>query len=154
MKHDILGEVEFSDGNPFEAIAKIRHGSRDVKIGISGDGEPLEAALKLAADVVNRLAEFDGLAKRIAARDLVKGYNDGWNEYDEAQTDGSMKTVSNPQLSAEEFAAKLTLNAVNVSGDQVLDFFYDDQRMFWGHSVMVTSMDGLDFSKAKAEIFG
>ena len=47
-----------------------------------------------------------------------------------------------------------TLNAVNVTGDRMIDFFYDDQRMFWGHSVVVNSMNGMDFGQAHAEIFG
>lgn len=154
MKHDILGEVEQSDGHPFDAVATIRYGLRDVKFGISRDGQPLEVALKLAAEVVSRLAELDEVAKQVASRDLRDGYNDGWNEYDEAQDDGTFKTISNPKLSADEFEAKLTLNAVNVTGDGMIDFFYDDQRMFWGHSVFVNSLNGTDLSEARAEIFG
>jgi hypothetical protein len=154
MKHDILGEVEQSDRHPFDAVATIRHGSRDIKVGIIRDDQPLETTLKLAAEVVSRLAELDKLAKRVAATDLREIYNNGWNEYDEGQEDGSFKTVSNPQLSEAEFEAKLSLNAVNVTGDQMIDFFYDDERMFWGHSVVVTSLNGIDFSGAHAEIFG
>jgi hypothetical protein len=154
MKHDILGEVEQSDGHPFDAVAMIRHGPRDIKVGISRDDQPLETTLKLAAEVVSRLAELDKLAKKIAAKDLREGYNDGWNEYDEAQDDGSFKRVSNPKLSEAEFEAKLTLNAVNVTGDRMIDFFYDDERMFWGHSVFVTSLNGTDLSEARAEFAG
>lgn len=154
MKHDILGEVEQSDGHPFDAIAIIRHSSRDIKVGIIRDGQPMETSLKLAAEVVSRLAELDKLAKRVAARDLRGTYNNGWNEYDEAQDDGSFKTVSNPQLSEAEFEAKLSLNAVNVTGDEMIHFFYDDERMFWAHSVVVNSLNGIDFSEAQAEIFG
>src|SRR5688572_17840185 len=99
MKHDILGEVEQSDGHPFDAVAVVRQGSRDINIGIIPDDQPLETTLKLAAAVVTRLAELDKLAKRVAARDLRETYNDGWNEYDEAQEDGSFKRVRNPQLS-------------------------------------------------------
>ena len=154
MQHEILGEVEQSDGHPFDAVATIRYDSRDIKIGISRDDQPIETTLQLAEDVVRRLPELDKAAKRIAARDLREGYNDGWNEYDEAQEDGSWKTVSNPQLSEAEFEAKLSLNAVNVTGHRMIDFFYDDQRMFWGHSVFVNSLNGTDFSEARAEIFG
>ncbi len=154
MKHDILGEVEQSDGHPFDAVARMRHGSREIKVGIIRDDQPLETTLKLAGEVVNRLAELDKLAKRVAARDLRETYNDGWNDYDEAQEDGSFKTVSNPQLSEAEFEAKLSLNAVNVTGDQMVDFFYDDERMFWGHRVVVNSLNRTDFSEAQAEIFG
>ena len=89
MKHDILGEVEQSDGRPFDAVARIRHGSREIKVGIIRDDQPLETTLKLAGEVVNRLAKLDKLAKRVAARDLRETYNDGWNDYDE----GTKKTA-------------------------------------------------------------
>ena len=154
MKHDILGEVEPSDGHPFDAVATIRYGSRDIKIGISHDDQPLETTLKPAAEVVQSLPELDRLAKRVAVADLRETYNNGWNEYDEVQEDGSLKTVSNPQLSEAAFEAKLSLNAVNVNGDRMIDFFYDDERMFWGHSIVVNSLNGVDFSEAHAELFG
>jgi hypothetical protein len=154
MKHDILGEVEQSDGHPFDAVAMIRHGSRDIQVGIIRDDQPLETTLTLAAELVSRLAELDKLAKQVAARDLRQTYNNGWNEYDEAQEDGSFKTVRNPQLSEAEFEAKLSLSAVNATGDRMIDFFYDDERMFWGHSVVVNSLNGADFSEAQAELFG
>jgi hypothetical protein len=154
MKHDILGNVELSDGHPFEATAVVRHDSCEIKFGLDSDGQPLEITLALAAEVVGRLAELDQLAKGIAARDLLDTYNGGWNEYDEAQVDGSFKTVTNPQLSVSEFEAKLSLLAVNVTGDLMLDFFYEDKRMFWGHTVVVNSMNGVDFGEAHAEIFG
>jgi hypothetical protein len=154
MMHDILGEVAESDGHPFDAVATIRYGSRDIKLGISRDDQLLEITLKLAVEVVSRLAELDKLAKRVASRDLRETYNNGWNEYDEAQEDGSLKTVVNPQLSESEFEAKLSLRDVNVTGDQMIDFFYDDERMFWGHSVVVNSLSGTDFTDSHAELFG
>lgn len=154
MKHDILGEVRLLNGHPHDAIAVIRHGSREFEVSLSRDDQLLETTLEVAAEVVRRLVELDKLAKQIAARDLLKIYSNGWNEYDEAQEDGSFKTVSNPQLSETEFEAKLSLNAINVTGDQGIDFFYDDHRMFWGHSVVVNSLNGVDFSEAWAELFG
>lgn len=154
MKHHILGELKQSDCAPFDAEARIRYGSRDVKVSLSREDQPFEATLKLAAEAVSRLAELDELAKKIATRDLRDGYNSGWNEYDEVQEDGSLQAVSNPPLSEAEFAAKLSLSAVNASGDQMLDFFYKDQGMFWGHTIVVSSLNGTDFSTAYAEIFG
>ncbi len=154
MKHNILGEVEQSDGHPFDAVAVVRYGSRDIKVGLIRDDQPLETTVNLAAEVVGRLAELDKLAKGVAVADLRETYNSRWNEYDEAQEDGSLKTVTNPQLSEAEFEAKLSLRAVNVTGDRMLDFFYDDERMFWGHSVVVNSLNGVDFSEAHAELFG
>jgi hypothetical protein len=154
MKHDILGEVERSDGHPFDVVATICYGSRDVKVGMSGDDQTIETTLQLAGEVVRRLPELDKAAKRIATRDLREGYNEGWNEYDEAQEDGSFKMVSHPKLSEAEFEAKLSPIAVNVTDDRLIDFFYDNERMFWGHSAVVTSLNGTDFSEAHAELFG
>jgi hypothetical protein len=154
VKHDILGEVEQSDGHPFDAIAVVRHGSRDIKVRLIRDDQPLETTLALAAEMVARLAELDKRAKGIAVADLRETYNSGWNEYDEAQEDGSLKTVTNSQLSEAEFEAKLSLQAVNITGDRMLDFFYDDERMFWGHSIVVNSLNGVDLSEAHAELFG
>jgi hypothetical protein len=70
------------------------------------------------------------------------------------QEDGSLKAVSNPELSEAEFEAKLSLNAVNVTGDRMIDLFYDDDGMFWGHGVVVTSLNGTDFNEAHAHLFG
>jgi hypothetical protein len=154
MKHDILGEVKLSDGRPFDATAVVRLGSRDIRFGIIRDDQPLEITLALAENVAGRLAELDQRAKRVAVADLRETYNGGWNEYDEGQEDGSFKTVTNPQLSEAEFEAKLSLQAVNVTGARMLDFYYDDERMFWGHSIVVNSMRGVDLSEAQAELFG
>lgn len=154
MRHDTLGEVQRTDGEPFDGVATIRYGSREIKVGISRDDQPFETALTLAAEVVRRLPELDKVAKRVAVADLRETYNNGWNEYDEAQEDGSFKTVRNPRLSEAEFEAKLSLNAINVTGDRMIDFFYDDERMFWGHSIVVNSLNDVDFSEARAEMFG
>jgi hypothetical protein len=154
MKHDVLGEIERSDSDVIDGVAKIRYGGREIKVQIIRDDQTFETTVQLAAEVVRRLPELDKLAKRVAVADLRETYNNGWNEYDEAQEDGSLKAVSNPQLSEVEFEAKVSLNAVNVTGDRMIDFFYDDQRMFWGHGVVVNSLNGIDFSEARAELFG
>jgi len=154
MKHGILGEVELSDGHPFDATAVVQYRSRGIRFGLSRDDQPIEVALALATEVVGRLAELDQRAKGVATADLRETYNDGWNEYDQGQEDGTFKTVTNPQLSEAEFEAKLSLKAVNVTGAGMLDFFYDDERMFWGHGIVVTSMNGVDLSEAHAELFG
>lgn len=154
MKHDILGEIQRPAGDVFDGVPTIRHGQRDIKIQMSCDDQPLEITLELAAEVVRCLPELDKIAKQIAVADLRETYNHGWNEYDEIQEDGSLKAVSNPQLSEAEFEAKLSLNAVNVTGDRMIDFFYEDEGMFWGHSVVVNSLKGVDLSEAHAELFG
>jgi hypothetical protein len=87
MKHNILGEIKRTDGDVFDGVATIRYGLRDIKIQMSRDDQPFETTLKLAAEVVRRLPELDKLAKRVAVADLRETYNNGWNEYEEAQED-------------------------------------------------------------------
>jgi len=154
MRHEILGEVIQTDGRPAEGVATVRHSSRDIEVAIKGDDQPFEKAVALATDVVRRLPELDQLAKRVAVAELREKYNNGWNEYDEVQEDGSLKPVSNPPLSEADFEAKLSLNAINISGDQWVALFYDDEGMFWGHSVVVNSLNGIDFGEAYAELLG
>ncbi len=154
MKHDIFGEIRRPAGDVFDGVATIRHGQRSIKIHMNRDEQTFETTLELAAEVVRRLPELDKIAKQIAGADLRETYNNGWNEYDEVQEDGSLKAVSNPQLSEAEFEAKFSLNAVNVTGDRMIDFFYEDDGMFWGHSVVVNSLKGVDPSEARAELFG
>lgn len=154
MKHESLGEIERLDGNPIDGIARIPYESRVIKIQIISDDQPFDLAVQFAAEVVRRLPELDSAARRVAVAGLRDAYNDGWNEYDEVQEDGSLKEVSNPKLTDDEFEKRLSLNAIIVTGDQIVDFFYDNERMFWGHSVVVTSFNGTDFSAARAELFG
>lgn len=154
MKHDILGEIQRPVGAVFDGVATLRYGQRDIRIQMDRDDQPFEVTLELAAEVARHLPELDRLARQVAVAELLETYNNGWNEYDEAQEDGTLNGVSNPQLSGAEFEAKLSLNAVNVTGDSMLAFFYEDGGMFWGHSVVVNSLDGTDLSGAYAELFG
>jgi hypothetical protein len=152
MKHPILGNIT-QENNKAEGVACVSHGARTIEVRITADQIPYDATMDVAALVVKDLPNLDARAKQVAASGLTETYNGGWNEYDEPQDDGSLRAVSNPKLTQEEFVSKLTLTAVNVTGN-MLTFFYDDGGMFWGHSVIVTSMDGTAFTHAHAEIFG
>ncbi len=152
MKHPILGDIT-QENNNGDGVACVSYGGRTIEIRIIADEIPYEATVDVAASVVKDLRNLDVRAKQVAASELTETYNSGWNEYDETQEDGTLKAVSNPKLTQEEFVSKLTLNAVNVTGN-MLNFFYDDEGMFWGHSVIVTSMDGTAFTDTHAEIFG
>ena len=150
MTHPILGDITQENG---DGVARVSYGGRTIDIRIIVDEIPYDATVNVAASVVQHLTNLDTKAKQVAATELTDTYNNGWNEYDEVQDDGTLKAVENPKLTPEEFASKLTLSAVNVTGN-MLSFFYDDENMFWGHSVIVNSMDGVAFTDTHAEIFG
>ena len=152
MKHPALGQIT-RETKDSDGVASIPFNDRSIQIRIIPDEIPYDATVDVAVAIVKDLQNLDAKAKRVAAAELTGTYNSGWNEYDEAQGDGTFKAVSNPQLTEDEFMRKLTLNAVNVTGNMV-DFFYDDENMFWGHSVVVNSMDGIAFTETHAELFG
>ncbi len=154
MNHTILGDIKRREGESGDGVATVRYDSREIKIQIIPDDQAFETALKIAGEVVARLDELDEAAKGIIVAHLRETYNNGWNEYDEVQQDGSLKSVSNPRLSEAEFKQKFSLHAVNVTGKRMVDFFYEDSGLFWGHSVVVNSLAGADFTNARAELFG
>ena len=154
MKHPILGTIEFESGKTKEGIARVEYHSRTIEIQIMAEDEPFDLSVELAASLFAQLEQIDQVSKAIIGTELREVYNGGWNEYDEMQEDGSTVSVSNPQLSESEFLAKFTLMAINVSGEQVIDLVYDDEGLFWGHSVIVTSLQGVDFREAHAELIG
>ncbi len=152
MKHEILGEI-VHDNDDDAGVAHVSYEDRTIEIRIFSDEIPYEESVELAASVVNQLEQVDNAAKKVAASDLTDTYNESWNEFEEEQDDGTFKTVTNPKLTEAEFANKLTLHSVNVSG-AMLDFFYDDGNMFLGHTVVVNFLDGTNFTDARAELFG
>ena len=109
---------------------------------------------RIAVAVVGQLKELDKAARRVIVADLRDIYNGGWNEYDQVQEDGSHKAVVNSQLSESEFEEKFSLRSITVTGGEMVDLFYDNSGLFWGHSVVVTSLTGTAFTDARAELFG
>jgi len=154
MLHDVLGVIDRGETDSRDGVATIRYESREIKIQIIPDDQPFERSVELAAEVVARLAELDKTAKRAIVADLRDVYNDSWREYERVEEDGSRKLVSNPELSKNEFEAKFSLNGIDVIGSDIVDFFYDDCGLFSGHHVVVNSLNGTDFSDARAEFFG
>lgn len=129
MHHDLLGEITTA-GDQDQHDAVFTYENREIEITIIPDGESLDEVVEFAAKVVSQLAELDQTSKTIIVRDMRATYNGGWNEYDEAQEDGTFITVSNPELSETEFEAKFTLNGINITGLESIDLFYDDSNLF------------------------
>lgn len=154
MHHPLLGELALNKGRPESARGTVQYGGCEVSLGIEPGDRTLEEAISLAARIVASLSAFDAGARALLVKELLETYNSGWNEYNEVQEDGTLKVVCNPQLTAEEFQSKLTLDKVNVCGDGGVDFWYEDGGLFWGHGVYVSWSGGADFADAGAGLFG
>lgn len=154
MHHPSLGELVPSEDDPRSVRGTVQYDGREVSLDIEPSDKTLEEAISLAARIVASLSAFDDSAKAVVVKDLLEPYNSGWNEYDEVQEDGTLKSVSNPQLTAEEFQNKFTLNKVNIRGDSHVYFWYEDGGLFWGHHVYVDWSGETDFADARADLFG
>lgn len=151
MNRDFLGEIT-RDGE--DGVITIAYEGHAIDVRIISDGHAFEMALQLATEVIEQLPQYDVAAKNIIVNDLCETYNNGWNEYDEVQADGSLKSVTNPPLTTTDFAQQFSLVNINITGNTVVELFYDDAGLFWGHALWVQSLNGTDFSTAHAELLG
>jgi hypothetical protein len=85
--------------------------------------------------------------------DFLDLYNENWSEHLEDFEDGSRKEVMSPKPPEAEFKAKMTLESIGVIGDGLVEFYYDDEFIFWGHAIVIISGNGTDCSEACSELF-
>jgi hypothetical protein len=129
-------------------------GDVQFELWISPDGGPLEDALRLAASAMPTLAELDSRCRALIAADLLPSYNTGWRFGQVARADGAMEDFEKPLLTGAEFSAKLSPTTFQVTGGSLIEFWYSDGEMFCGHSVGLTSFDGLALTDVHVEVFG
>lgn len=127
---------------------------RTVALSIQADGSTAEAVMDLASSAVDALGQLDSLARQVAAKRLLTEYNSSWREFIRVGPDGQDVAVSEPELGESGFMSRLMLTSVEATGDSCLTLVYDDDHMFAGHLVFVTSFDGVQFADAHAELFG
>lgn len=151
MQHPQLGTLEIGEES---GVGTLSFDCRSIPLIIELDDITLDDVLAFAAIIASSLETYDRISKEIITTDLLDTYNSGWNEYDEVQDDGTTKSVINPMLSSTEFKTRFVLSSVTITGDSSVDLRYDDGGLFWGHSVFVESLDGADFTNARAQLFG
>lgn len=154
MNHPTLGRLESkgTDEDSFEG--QVNTDGTIIGLSISLDTAPQDQVFKFAEMVVNSISDLNEKSKGVICRDLLETYNLGWNEYDEVQEDGSIKTVVNPTLDSGQFINQFELSSISICGTECVELWYQPNDLFWGHSVFVTSFDGLKFEDANAQMFG
>lgn len=132
----------------------VLYRERELNVSISLDGCPRESTLGLANHVTAHIASLDDKCKGLIAADSLASYNEGWRMGERLLPDGSTIPFENPELEEREFCERLELTALEITGDQTVTFWYDCGDLFWGHSIYVTSFDGLGFEDTSVEMFG
>jgi hypothetical protein len=139
--------------DPGALVGQVAYAGGSIKVHISPEDKTMSEAVALAAEAVALLASLDAKCRELIAEDSLESYNNGWRFGERVQPDGSFAPFEEPLLSKSEFCARLKFGPVVVEGSS-LTFWYDDDRMFWGHGFYVTSFDGVTFKNAHVSMFG
>ena len=131
----------------------LMFGGRQVDLRIDPDGGDMEICLGVARETIGALSAIDRKARTVAAASLLTTYNENWRCFDEKDESGVFKEHERPVLAEEEFMSTIVLESVGVTGKMV-EFWYSDADLFWGHSINVVSFDGVVFSDTDVSLFG
>lgn len=153
MIDPVLGTLQPDPDLKGHWLGEVQFEGRSIPLRVSPDEGELEPALALARELVGTLATSAAKAKSVAADKLLEEYNEDWRMFQRARGDGSFEEVTNPALSPAEFCGFLRLDSVLVEGSCV-DFCFNAQNLFAGHSIFVTAFDGIDFAHSDATLFG
>lgn len=153
-----MGDLLLGELQPDPHLSKCMLGSvsldaREIELRIDHSEQDLADCTALAREAVKILPDLERSAREIATERLLREHNDHWRIFARARSDGAMEEVETPLLTHEIFASRLRLTALFVSAPS-LEFTFDDDGLFAGHTVCVTSFDGIALSDAQASLFG
>ncbi|MDP4611934.1 MAG: DUF2262 domain-containing protein [Opitutales bacterium] len=154
MNHPTLGKISKIADEEGSYEAKVIYDRTEISVQLDVDDGTLAETAALAASLIAELKKFDDAAKTIIVNDLHETYNDNWRSYDEKQSDGTFKTITNPELSENDFRQQFTLSEIAITGNECVEMWYTDTGLFLGHGIFVQSLDGLDFNEAESQLFG
>ena len=127
---EILGEMTVDEG---DIEGEVEISGQNIYFGISVDDiNDKETVDRLISEFKKFISEFDKWDKRIrefAAKSLTDCAND-WLQ--DSLEDGEPFI----EITEERFAQRMVLNSIGYD-ENGFDVYYDDDDMFWGHSIQV-----------------
>ena len=127
---EILGEMNV-DGGDIEGEVEIN--GRKIYFGITVDeisGE--KSAEELISEFKKFIVDFDKWDKEIRAF-AAKALTDNANDWLQDSLEDDEEFV---EITKEKFAERMVLNSIGFD-ENGFEVFYDDDDMFWGHSILV-----------------
>ena len=115
----------------------------DIILEDEGDTEKIEQMMNTFISEIDTLSQK---AKECIANEFLDLYNDNWRFGDDDEDD-----PDKPELTKEEFMENLSLQSLLFYSEEVKVFF-DDNDMFFGHSLIASDFDGENFNYA--QMFG
>ena len=144
---EILGEMTFDESlGSFEGEVEIS--GQNIYFGISVDNiNDKETVDRLISEFKKFISEFDKWDKRIREFSAEK-LTDNANDWLQDSLEDDEEFV---EITEEKFAERMVLNSIGFD-ENGFEVFYDDDDMFWGHSILV---DGtLENGREQAYIAG
>ncbi|MDE6781139.1 MAG: DUF2262 domain-containing protein [Ruminococcus sp.] len=107
-----------------------------VEFSISPDGEnDINEFLPLAEEFYKNRQEWDKKLREFSASQLTELAND-WLE-DEYYEEDDEETEPVPEITEKDFANRISISGISFYTDGNFEVFYDDDDMFWGHSILI-----------------
>ena len=129
---EILGEMTFDESlGSFEGEVEIS--GQNIYFGISVDNiNDKETVDRLISEFKKFISEFDKWDKRIREFSAEK-LTDNANDWLQDSLEDDEEFV---EITEEKFAERMVLNSIGFD-ENGFEVFYDDDDMFWGHSILV-----------------
>ncbi len=134
-----------NDPTSYDGTVVVGGKELDVSIILEDEGET-EKVEQLMSTFFNEIDTLLPKAKECIANEFLDLYNDNWRFGDNDEDD-----EDKPELTKEEFMEGLSLQSLLFYSEEVKVFF-DDNDMFFGHSLIASDFDGENFNYA--QMFG
>jgi len=134
-----------NDPTSYEGTVVLNGEEFGVSIILEDEGET-EKVEQLMSTFISEIDTLLPKAKECIANEFLDLYNDNWRFGDDDEDD-----PDKPELTKEEFMENLSLQSLLFYSEEVKVFF-DDNDMFFGHSLIASDFDGENFNYA--QMFG
>ena len=124
----ILGELVYDkEMDWFEG--EVTWSGTSINLYVGGDSETeLNRNISIAEDIVKNQQKWNDTVRKYAAKQLTELAND-WADDEEPEEPH--------EITEQEFAERIDLCGIDIQGDGNYTFWFNDDDMFWGHSVTV-----------------
>ena len=134
-----------NDPTSYEGTVVLNGEEFGVSIILEDEGET-EKVEQLMSTFFNEIDTLLPKAKECIANEFLDLYNDNWRFGDDDEDD-----EDKPELTKEEFMEGFSLQSLLFYSEDV-EVFFDDNDMFFGHSLIASDFDGENFNYS--QMFG
>jgi hypothetical protein len=142
MNTKTLGNLEPSGNLDGTLHGIILFQNNKIDLTLYPDGHNIDLTIALAENTVLHLFKYDVMSKELACKEYLTIYNENWRD------------EQCPILTDVDFKNRIKLEALNFFGADGISFFYFDDNLFYGHSIVVESFDTLEFKNTTVNLWG